>query len=222
MMLVLAAEGLEADAVRQRLARARSLASPFPAHSGVLEGHEIVLVETGVGKVAAAAALGWAVMRFAPEAVFFGGVAGALSPGLKSGDLVVARDAVQWDVNLTAFGRAPGELGSGERYLPTDPELTRAVMASAPGAVLGRIASGDRFVDDPALARWIQETFQADAVEMEGAAAVWTARQLGVPLALFRVVSDRADDGAQEDFEAFLRRGAGRLADVVEATLGNL
>ena len=221
MILLLAAEGEEAAALLRRLEKKSAVPGPFPVHRGRFAGKEAAVVQTQVGKAAAAAATAWALTAFRARAAFFAGVAGGLSPELGQGDLLVARDAVQWDVDLTPFGRAPGELATGERFIPADPALVRALV-EATGAKTGRVASGDRFVADPALARWIRETFAADAVEMEGAAALWTARRLGVPMALLRVVSDQATAGSDVDFALFLAEGSERMAVALEATVTRL
>lgn len=221
MILLLAAEGEEAAALLRRLEGRARVPGPFPAHRGRFAGVEAVVVQTQVGKAAAAAATAWAIATFRPKAAFFAGVAGALAPELRQGDLLVALDAVQWDVDLTPFGRAPGELATGERFVPADPRLSSLVEEAA-GARVGRVASGDRFVADEALARWIRETFRADAVEMEGAAALWTARRLRVPMALLRVVSDQATAGSDVEFALFLAEGSERMASALERAASRL
>lgn len=221
MILLLAAEGEEAAALLRRLGERARVPGPFPAHRGRFAAKEAVVVQTQVGKAAAAAATAWAIATFRPKAAFFAGVAGALAPELRQGDLLVALDAVQWDVDLTPFGRAPGELATGERFVPADPRLS-SLVEEASGARVGRVASGDRFVADEALARWIRETFRADAVEMEGAAALWTARRLRVPMALLRVVSDQATAGSDVEFALFLAEGSERMASALERAASRL
>jgi len=221
MIALFAAEEAEARALLARLAEARAVSGPFPAHLGLLSDHPVLVVQTGVGKAAAAAAVAWALGRSRPKAAFFAGVAGALAPELQTGELLAALDAVQWDVDLTPFGRAPGELATGERFVPADPSLV-ALLEEAGAERVGRVASGDRFVADPELAAWIRTTFAADAVEMEGAAALWTARRFRVPAALLRVISDAAGKTARLDFETFLLEGSQRMAEVLARALGRL
>ncbi len=221
MIALFAAEEAEARALLVRLVETRAVPGPFPAHLGLLVGHPVLVVQTGVGKAAAAAAVAWAFGRNRPKAAFFAGVAGALAPELGTGELLAALDAVQWDVDLTPFGRTPGELATGERFVPADPSLV-ALLEEAGAERVGRVASGDRFVADPELAAWIRTTFAADAVEMEGAAALWVARRFGVPAALLRVISDAAGKTARLDFETFLLEGSQRMAEVLSRALGRL
>ena len=221
MIAVFAAEEVEVRALLARLDEARAVPGPFPAHLGLLSGRPALLVHSGVGKAAAAAAVAWALARHRPKAALFAGLAGALAPELKTGELLVALDAVQWDVDLTAFGRAPGELATGERFLAADPRLV-ALLEEAGADRVGRVASGDRFVADPELATWIRATFAADAVEMEGAAALWTARRFGVPAALLRAISDAAGKKARLDFETFLIEGSERMAELLARAVARI
>lgn len=182
-------------------------------------GLDLPVVLSGVGKVAAAAALQRAILEHRPRAVVMVGVAGGLAPDLKALSVVVARDAVQWDVDLTAFGSAPGTLNDGRRFLPMDETGTRLALEAALelglAARTGRVATGDSFLADVARAHWIARTFDADAVDMEGAAAAQVAADNGVPMVLVRVISDASGDGAAGSFEAFLREASNRAARVV-------
>ncbi|WP_157202682.1 5'-methylthioadenosine/adenosylhomocysteine nucleosidase [Calidithermus chliarophilus] len=218
-----AAEGAEARALREALGLNESLQGPKPIFRGQVGGHEVLLVETGVGKVAAASAVTYAQARFNPRWSLWAGVAGGLNPRLHSLDVLVAHDAVQWDVDITAFGRQPGELATGERFVRADIDLStrvyRAALELGFPVHWGRVASGDRFLAHPADAARLREVFAADAVEMEGAAALWTAKDLALPMALVRTISDGADDDAHESFEMFLEQASERLAQVVRKVL---
>jgi adenosylhomocysteine nucleosidase len=217
------AEGAEAQALRERLGLREKVAGPMPIHRGTFAGQEIVLLEAGVGKAAAAATVTYAHTRFAPELAVWVGVAGALNPAFQPLDLVVAFDAVQYDVDITAFGRQPGELATGERFLHADPELSHRLYQTAVRlgfpVYWGRLASADRFLSDPNLARQVRQTFAADAVEMEGAAALWVARNLGLRLALVRAISDGAGEEASESFEVLLESASARLAALLVGVL---
>ena len=118
MTAFFAAEPEEASALREALGAGEALEAPFPLHRG--EG--VLVAETGVGKVAAALAVAHVLTRFRPSESFFLGVAGALDPSLRALDLLLAEKAVQWDVDLTPFGRKLGETAPpsspGRRRLP--------------------------------------------------------------------------------------------------------
>ena len=218
-----AAEGTEAQALQHSLGLHEKVSGPMPIRRGVFAGKRIVLLEAGIGKAAAASAVTYAQTRFNPEFAIWVGVAGALNPAFQPLDLVVAFDAVQYDVDMVAFGRKPGELATGERFIHADPELSHqlyqaAVRLSFP-VYWGRLASADRFLADPAASRQVRQTFAADAVEMEGAAALWAARNLGLRMALVRAISDGAGEEASESFEVLLESASARLGALLAEVL---
>lgn len=225
MVALFAAEGLEAQALRRLLSLKETLDGPWIINQGSLGRYPVVLVETGVGKVAASAAVAYVKVRFNPAQAFWVGVAGALNPTLKTMDLILAQDAVQYDVDITAFGRAPGELATGERFIPADAGLTSKVLRTAQAMglpiQLGRIASADRFLAHRGEAEEVRRVFAADAVEMEGAAALWTAKRMGMPMALLRAITDQAGSEAPIAFETFLERASERLAQLISQVLSS-
>lgn len=182
---------------------------------GHLEGAEVAVVRCGVGKVNGA--LGAAALSVAgADRVVFTGVAGGLGAGVRVGDLVVASDVVQHDVDVTSLGRAPGELLGEPPAWVADAGLLAACRAAAQAVAgeasvhTGRIASGDQFVASQAARARIVEQFGALAAEMEGAASAQACARIGMPWAVVRSISDDADAGAVEDFPAFLDRAAQR------------
>jgi 5'-methylthioadenosine/S-adenosylhomocysteine nucleosidase len=183
----------------------------------------VVILGTGVGKVAAAMNTQRAIFEHQPDAIIFVGVAGGLG-SVSRLDVVIAKDAVQWDVDITPInGGEVGTLNNGERFLPLEVYgSTLALQASLElgyPSILGRVASGDAFVADPSKSAWIQNMFQADAVEMEGAAALQVATENKIPMVLIRVISDGAGDDAPMSFTDFLEAAAERAANVVAAFL---
>ncbi|APD09670.1 MULTISPECIES: 5'-methylthioadenosine/S-adenosylhomocysteine nucleosidase [Thermus] len=217
MTAFFAAEPEEAGAIREALGAGVLLEAPFPLYRG--EG--VLVAETGVGKVAAAMAVAHVLTRFAPKESFFLGVAGALDPGLRALDLLLAERAVQWDVDLTPFGRAPGETALGVRFFPSDPHLLERAEGAALALGLpsrrGVVATGDRFLADRKEAERLRALHGAHAVEMEGAAALMVAYRFRHPMALVRAVTDGAGEGAEGDFQAFLREASRRLGLLARA-----
>lgn len=219
MKAFFAAEAQEAEALREALGASEPLSGPLPLHRG--EG--VLVAETGVGKAAAALAVAHVLTRFPIEEAYFLGVAGALDPSLKALDLLLAEGAVQWDVDLTPFGRAKGETAFGVRLFPSDPRLLQKAKEAASRLGLphrlGVVATGDRFLADRKEAERLRAEFGAHAVEMEGAAALFAAWRFGVPMALVRAVTDGAGEGAEGDFGAFLKAASRRLGLLAQALL---
>lgn len=205
-----------------------------------LVGHEVLLALSGIGKVAAAATA--AILAERAQAIVMIGTAGGIGPGVRPGDVVVADALLQHDVDpRPLFPRWEAE--GTVRFLP-DPTLTatlrdaarrvvdgqrlrphdsfRSLGIAAPSLHTGLIVSGDQFIST----RQESDRLRADlpdalAVEMEGAALAQVCTTAGIPFALARTVSDRADDVAHLDFPPFLEAVAAPYArDIVLGFLG--
>src|SRR5690606_4282417 len=123
--------------------------------------------------------------------VVFTGVAGALDPDLRVGDLVIGSDTVQHDVDVTGLGYRPGEVPGTGTVFACDPRLVALALEHARDvdgvrAVVGRVASGALLVPDAAAGRRIRETFGALCAEMEGAACAQVCAAWGLPFLVVR------------------------------------
>ena len=181
---------------------------------------DVPLFGTGVGKVAAASVTTRVILEHKPDAIIFVGVAGSLAPELKTLSVVVASEAAQWDVDLEIINQTPkGTLNDGRQFIKLDARGSQLALEAGERlgyqTKLGRIVSGDSFLADAAKAAWLCETFHADAVEMEGAAALQVADDHGVPMVLIRVISDGAGDDAAHTYTNFMEAAAERAAQVV-------
>jgi 5'-methylthioadenosine/S-adenosylhomocysteine nucleosidase len=185
---------------------------------------DVPLFGTGVGKVAAASVTTRVILEHKPDAIIFVGVAGSLAPELKTLSVVVASEAAQWDVDLEIINRTPkGTLNDGRQFIKLDARGSQLALEAGESlgyqTKLGRIVSGDSFLADAAKAAWLRKTFNADAVEMEGAAALQVADDHGVPMVLIRVISDGAGDDAAHTYTNFMEAAAERAAQVVASFL---
>lgn len=199
-------------------------------------GHDVVLALTKVGKVAAATTATTLIEAFGVERVLFTGVAGGIGAGIKVGDVVVANEFIQHDMDSTPlFARYEIPL-YGCATLACDAALTAILLEAVEKGLTGAkghfhlekpldaqcvhsglIASGDRFISSAADAARVLADLQSAgfaplAVEMEGAAVAQVCRDYGVPFAAVRTISDRADDQAHVDFSAFVNQVASPYA----------
>jgi adenosylhomocysteine nucleosidase len=205
----------------------RSLAGGREFWCGHLHGQDVVAVLARIGKVAAATTATLLIERFQVDRVVFTGVAGGLGAQVRVGDVVVAHEFLQHDMDASPlFPRHEVPLYGRSRFA-ADPALRAALVHAArqalPQAAVheGLIVSGDRFVSSAAESRALQSALpEALAVEMEGAAVAQVCHDFGVPFAAVRTVSDRADDAAHGDFLQFVRTVASPYsAAIVEAFL---
>ena len=202
---------------------------------GDLHGQPVVLALSRVGKVAAATTATALIERFAVGRIVFTGVAGGLGEGVKVGDVVVAADFVQHDIDASPlFPRYEVPLYGKTRF-DGDPALTALLFQAAatalahesgrlafPGARVhqGLIASGDRFVCDAGESSRLRAALanaghEVLAVEMEGAAVAQVCHDFARPFAFMRSISDRADDSAPIDFTRFVAEVASGLTRII-------
>jgi adenosylhomocysteine nucleosidase len=199
----------------------------FNMTEGVLHGHAVRLAVCGVGKVNAAA-LAQQMLSLGTRMLIFTGVAGAVDPDLRVGDVVVSKDALQHDVDVAPLGYAAGEVPGEPVRFQADSVLLKAAEAAAHDAVgasrvrTGTVASGDVFVADAAHALRLRDTFAATCAEMEGAAVAQVAHHWGVPWVVVRSISDTADHQASVDFRAFTVSAAQTAESVVLGILQRL
>ena len=195
-------------------------------HSGVLDGHSVLITEGGIGKVNAAMTTAALIAAGATQ-VIFTGVAGGVHPELRVGDIVVSSDCLQHDVDVTALGYELGVIPGEALSWEADAALREVALASARElenvrAVEGRIASGDQFVASREKVTWLWETFGAACAEMEGAAVAQVCAKHNVPFVVIRSVSDTADGEANVDYREFMPKVARHAKQVVRGMLRRL
>ena len=179
-------------------------------YAGILEGKNVVVVRSGIGKVNAAVCTQILIDEFEAEAVINTGIAGSLNADINIGDLVISTDLVHHDMNAVAFGYPVGQIPQMEAFSFRSDENLRKLAVQACRDVNpdievyeGRIASGDQFVADQGVKDEIIKNFDACAVEMEGAAIAQAAYLNNVPFLVVRAISDKADGSAEVDYPTF-------------------
>ncbi|MGF1560684.1 MAG: 5'-methylthioadenosine/adenosylhomocysteine nucleosidase [Geminicoccaceae bacterium] len=213
--------------------------------SGELDGQPVVLAEAGIGKVNAAFVTTMLAARYGARAVLFSGVAGGLDPSLHIGDVVVGIRTIQHDAGVIEHGQlAAYQAGHVPFFNPTDqlgydldqarvhavqqalgdlvlPLLSRAAGGEGkpPRIVLGTVLTGDCYVHCEATRVRLFETFQAQAVEMEGAAVAQICTRFGLPWLDIRALSDLAGAESSFDFASFVHEVAQSSVTVLRRVL---
>jgi len=175
-------------------------------------GLDIVIAYSKIGKVFASLTATTMIEKFGCDTLLFSGVAGAINPELKIGDLIIADKLCQHDLDITAFGHPNGFVPGGSVYVETSDSLRTIAKAVASQndlkVIEGTIATGDQFVHSQERKDFIESTFKADALEMEGGSVAVVCDALNVPFFILRAISDTADGGADVDFDEFLKSSA--------------
>ena len=173
-------------------------------HTGRIGHHEVVLVESGIGKVMS-----------------------AMSVAVLANDFEVTDRLVYHDVDVTAFGYDYGQMARQPLYYEASRYLVeemKAVLEKAQQTSrVGLIATGDSFIAGQDKIDQIKEHFpDVLAVEMEGAAIAQAAHSLGLPFMVIRAMSDTASHDANITFDEFILEAGKRSAETLIQLLNNL
>lgn len=198
-------------------------------YEGTLNKTSVVVVRCGIGKVNAALCVQILADLYQVTQVINTGVAGSLNARLDIGDILISKDAVYHDMDVTIFGYALGEVPQiGQRFFTADEHLISLAMESCAKvnpdihALTGRVVSGDQFISDKEVKNRLISEFAGDCAEMEGAAIAHGAFLNNIPFIIIRAISDKADDSAEMDYPSFERAAAHHSALLVEDMLSKL
>lgn len=195
---------------------------------GNIGQHQVILLQCGIGKVAAAMGTTLMLEHFAPECVINTGSAGGFDPTLHIGDLVLADELRFHDVDVTAFNYEPGQMAGQPAAFATDPRLLALAQQTVAeentvNCKVGLICSGDIFMADAKRVQAVRELFPAMAAcEMEGAAIGQICHAYGTPFLVIRALSDIAGKESPDSFDSFLEQAATHSAQRVVALISRL
>ncbi len=188
---------------------------------GKLEGKEVVLLKSGIGKVNAAMATTILHERYQPTAVINTGSAGGLDTSLSIGDIVISDRVVHHDVDVTAFDYQYGQIPSMPLYFESDQNLINIVEKTIQSinqvnCKQGLIATGDSFIQKPEAVQKIREQFpDVIAAEMEAVAIAQVCHQYQTPFVVIRALSDIAGKESAQSFDQFIDQAARHAAELI-------
>jgi adenosylhomocysteine nucleosidase len=189
----------------------------FEFYTGKIEGKEVIVLLCGIGKVNAAVGCTLLIQQFKPDCIINTGSAGGIKPELKVGDAIISSGLVYHDVDVTAFGYAPGQLPKQPQIFPIKENFVKTAEDAVDELKLekllpesfnhcrGLIGSGDVFMHDPERIAELRRVFpDIAAVEMEGAAIAHCGHLFSVPVLVIRSLSDVAGKESPVSFDEFL------------------
>ncbi|MEH7379858.1 5'-methylthioadenosine/S-adenosylhomocysteine nucleosidase [Bacillus sp. JJ1533] len=191
-------------------------------YTGTLNGYDVILLKSGIGKVNAAISTTILLLQFKPDFVVNTGSAGGHLETLNVGDIVISSEVRHHDVDVTAFDYEYGQVPGLPAAFKADEKLIELAEKSAEGitdiqVVTGLIATGDSFMNDPERVSFVSQKFgDLYAVEMEAAAVAQVCHQFEVPFVVIRALSDIAGKESDVSFEQFLQTAAVNSSKVVE------
>ncbi|MCL2857386.1 MAG: 5'-methylthioadenosine/adenosylhomocysteine nucleosidase [Oscillospiraceae bacterium] len=187
-------------------------------HIGKIAGQEVAAVCSSVGTINAAACASVLTRELGATALVNIGVAGSTCEELDILDVVLSSEVVFHDADTAVL----------KKYYPYRENFTAdaglielaeksiaALKGRGFGYKVGRIATGDLFVDSLGAKNDIIARVNPLCVEMEGAAIGQIAQMSGIPFLIIRSLSDKSDGSAALSFESFLGKAAANSAAIV-------
>ncbi len=199
-------------------------------YQGTIAKQNVVVVYSRIGKVAAATTVTTMLLKFNISKVIFIGVAGAIHNDVKVGDVVVASNLIQYDMDVSPL-RPKFEIPLlNKTFFETNlawssrlvkqiqsilvPEVLNTLISPVelakfeitnPKVHYGLIASGDQFFSTIEQKDNLQQALpQVMCVEMEGAAVAQVCYELGKDFTVIRTISDNANSHASFSFQSFV------------------
>ncbi|WP_298038587.1 phosphorylase family protein [uncultured Microbacterium sp.] len=178
-----------------------ALDSELIAFDGPLDGFDRLV--TGPGKLKATFGLTRALDSAEYDEILVVGTAGALDPSVQPG---------------------VHEIGSTFQHDVIDENGVHGQHVSMPQSIAlaeggSTIATGDSFIDDADAVIAIRE-LGGQLVDMESYAYAWVAAQFGVPIRIWKAISDNAQDGANTTWDEAVTACSHQLRDRVRAEYG--
>lgn len=196
---------------------------------GKLDGKDVVVVRSGIGKVNAGICAQILADLFEVDTLINTGVAGSLDAAIDIGDIVISTDAVQHDMDVSALGDPVGQIPRMDTFaFPADERLVQlAVQANEEAnpdihTFTGRVVSGDQFVSDGSVKERLVTQFQAKCTEMEGAAIAQAAYLNRISCVIIRAISDKADNSSTMDYAAFEKQAITHTVRLVRNLMGKI
>ncbi|MGX2955914.1 5'-methylthioadenosine/S-adenosylhomocysteine nucleosidase [Ursidibacter arcticus] len=196
-------------------------------YEGKINNTNIALLQSGIGKTAAAIGTTLLIQLTKPDVVINTGSAGGLDRNLNVGDIVISSDVRHHDVDVTAFGYEKGQLPANPAGFTPNAQLVELATTESQkagfNAVAGLICSGDLFVNGADKIAQIRQNFPTvAAVEMEAASIAQVCHAFQVPFVVVRAISDVADKESHLSFDEFLPLAAEKSSAIVLAMLNSV
>ena len=180
---------------------------------------KILMLRTGIGHVATASALGWALTTYRPRCVLSIGSAGGLAADANVMDVFAGSTYTYGTADATAFGYKLGQIPGfppqfhgHDSLLDCVPDDTRIAM----------MLSGDSFITKNNVGDMREKFPLARTTDMESTSAAQTCTAWGIPFVSIRCVSDLCGPAADQDYHVAIEDAALGSALTTGQTLANM
>ena len=191
--------------------------------------NDVVCAVCGIGKVNSAMTTQKLIDRYSPDVVINCGVAGGLDRTLSVLDTVIVEKAQYHDFSPLSLLEEDENLETS--VFECDKNLVGLALDTCRelreqnkigNYILGKVVSGDCFVESDETSRRLREDFGGSCVEMEGASIAQVCLVNRVKFLIIRSISDFADNGAEISYDTFVNRAAEQAVCVLGALIAKI
>lgn len=185
-----------------------------------LASDNLLIVTSGIGKVAAALKTSEIIHNFAPDLIINSGIAGGLDGSLNIGDTIIGSSVAYHDV-WCGEPNAEGQVQGFPLYYKPDPDT---LARFATDIRSGLIISGDQFISDKKTLESLKQQFpEALAVDMESAAIAQTCHIYNTPFVIFRMISDTPGiEHHQAQYDNFWKHAAENSFETIRRLISKI
>lgn len=199
----------------------------IPFCLGTLANQNVVLMQSGIGKVNAAYSTTLLLEYFDVDALINIGSAGGLHLHENVGDVVIGREVCYYDVDVTpdrVYGQVPGMPVTFKADEKLDALVAEVLDELGIPHHCGLIVSGDQFVSREDQVNLIKKHFpEAMCVEMEAASIAQIAYLYQTPMIVLRSLSDIFGKGGNAvQFDEYLQVASRNSAKLCKAVVEKL
>lgn len=227
MIGFIAAMDEEVDAIKNIMKNTEEIKYlEFILYCGIINNKKCILVKSGIGKVNAAIITQILIDKYDVKQIINIGTAGSCNDNIKCGDIIIGQYLIQHDFDITAFGHKKGYIPNVGEKIESNKELIQKCNNIIKKqteekyiAKIGTIVSGDIFCTSIKMKEGIYKNFEADCIEMEGAAVAQVCYLNKIPFIVIRSISDTPNEENEKMFYENLKMSTERCADFIKKIL---
>lgn len=185
---------------------------------GSIDDKNIIITCCGGGKVNAAACTQILIDRFGVDSIINTGIAGGLHESVKICDVVISSNVTHHDVRKKQMESCfpyKEHFEANEKLIQAASKACELHKSENWNYHIGRIVSGESFIEDSEIKRNLIRDYSPHCVEMEGSAIGHVAYINNIPFVVIRSISDNADDEATMSYRTFETIAANKSAEIV-------
>lgn len=181
--------------------------------TGSFNNYKVSLIISGCGKIRTASATQFLIDKYPADFYINFGTAGAISPNLKIGDIIVATKIIEYDVKE----KFPKIVSPPIHNV--DKEMIKKLKIPELNLKFGPILSGDEDIITTQRKKVLFKKYHGLSADWESAGFALTCQINNVPFLVFRTISDLAYEQTTQEYKKNQKTVITRLTEVITKNL---